>query len=226
MSYYDWVFHSRVTDGIPPSNIQTIAENVTPLVGLASLRIFDSGLPAVATVAAHPNPYTFDTLIELGRIRIVFKKDMGLGFEDQGIFFLSSGTNPLLDEVEVYAVHYSSGSTTVRVTKYTNGLHDSTTGTLLQTYVVPFSGGNEPVVLEVIWEGGLFTTINGQTKITVQFGSNTTNFTDLVTLSPTVFDTTAPLFTGTCGFFVRSRGPTEPLDSVIDTTEIYRSNLA
>ena len=224
--FSDWVFYSRATNNIIPSNIELVAENVTPLVGLASLHILDQGLPNVATVAAHPNPYTFDTLIELGRIRIVFKKDMGLGFEDQGIFFLSSGTNPLLDEVEVYAVHYSSGSTTVRVTKYSNGLHDSTTGTLLQTYVVPFSGGNEPIVLEVIWEGGLFTTINGQTKITVQFGSNTTNFADLVTLSPIVFDTTAPLFTGTCGFFVRSRGSTEPLDSVIDTTEIYRSNIA
>ena len=224
--FSDWVFYSRATDNIIPSNIELVAENVTPLVGLASLRVIDHGLPSVATVAAHPNPYTFDTLIELGRIRIVFKKDMGLGFEDQGIFFLSSGTNPLLDEVEVYAVHYSSGSTTVRVTKYSNGLHDNTMGTLLQTFVVPFSGGNEPIVLEVIWEGGLFTTINGQTKITVRFGSNTTNFANLVTLSPTVFDILAPLFTGTCGFFVRSRGPTEPLDSIIDTTEIYRSNLA
>ena len=225
--FSDWTFYERVTDGIPPSNIQTVAENVTPLVGAASLRIIDSGLPSLATVAVLPDPYRFDTRIELGRIRVIFKKDPGLGFEDQGIFFLSSGANPLLDDVAVYAVHYTTGSTTVRVTKYTSGLHNSGVSTLLQSFTVPFSGSSEPIVLEAIWEGGLLTRLSGQTKITVRFGSNTTNFAGLITLSPVVFDTLSPLFTGIGpGLFVRSRGPSEPINSVIDTTEIYRNNLA
>lgn len=223
MSFPDWIFHSRVTEATIPSNIEIATENSDPLLGLTSLRIQDLGAPALATVVLFADPLFFDTKIELGRIRTTFRKNAGLGFQDHGVFFLSSGNNPLHNEVSTYAAHYSSGGTTVRVTRFTNGLHD-TEGTLLHSYTVPFSGSDEAIVIEMIVEAGLLTRLNGYTKITVRFGSSTTNFGNLLTLSPSITDSLNPLFTGTCGMFVRSRGITEPLNARIGATEIWRSN--
>lgn len=225
LMFSDWVFYSRVTEDIIPSNIELESENAVPLVGAGSLRIKDLGAPAVATVTALPKPALFDTKVEIGRIRTVFKKLNGSGFQDQGLFFLSSGNNPTKNKVKVYVLYYSSGSTTVRLMKYTSGLHN-TTGTLLQSYVVPFSGSDEPIVIEADWKGGLLTNFNGYTEITIKYGSNTTNFSNLVTLSPVVQDTIGPFTTGRVGIFVRSRNQVEPLNSLIDMTEIYREDLA
>ncbi len=222
MSFADWIFYSRTTENVIPSNIVFLSESITPLVGSGSLRIRDLGSPTRATVALLPDSLTFDSRIESGRIRTIFLKETGIGFEDQGIFFLSQGVNPLHDEVEVYGVHYPSGSSYVRLTRFTNGLHD-TAGTILGTYAVPYTGLEEPIVLEVQWEGGILSTYSGYTKIQIRFGSNTTNFGNLVDL-PIFLDTSTPLFTGTSpGLFVRSRSSLEPLNSVIDMTSIYRS---
>ena len=226
MSFSDWNFYSRVTEDIIPSNIDLQSANAVPLVRAGSLRIKDLGAPAIATVAALPKATLFDSKVEVGRIRTIFEKLNGSGFQDQGIFFMSSGNNPTKNNVRIYVVYYSSGSTTVRVMKYTSGLHH-TTGTLLQTYTVPFSGVDEPIVIQVSFTGGLLTGFNGYTEIIVKYGSNTTNFANLVTLSPSVQDTVSPRFTGRGpGIFVRSRNPLEPLNSLIDMTEIYKEDVA
>lgn len=224
----DWNFFSRETPGVLPFTLQITGENNSPfpLEGLRSLRVKDLGTPDAATVAIVPKPLLFDTHIELGRIRTIFFKKQGLGFEDQGIFFLSSGTDPLHDEVSVYAVHFTTGSTTVRVTKYASGLHNHLVGTTLATYTVPFSGSDEPIVIEAEWIGGLLNRETGTTTIQVRYGSNTTDFADLVNLTPLVTDTISPIFTGcSLGLFVRSRNSLETINSVLDYTEIYRKNI-
>src|ERR1700704_3128142 len=143
MSFSDWKFYQRVTENIDPSDIILESEITVPLAGNASLYILDRGAPALSTVALMPNPYLFDNKIECGRIHTVFRKKTGSGFEDQGLFFLSQGTDPTRDDVVLYAVYYTTGSTTVRLMKYPNGLHNYTDGTLLQSYTVPFSGSAE-----------------------------------------------------------------------------------
>ncbi len=224
MSFSDWTFHQRVTDSvIPSSNILINTTPISPLVGTGSLSIQDSGAPDTATVAFHPDADSFDNLLELGRIRTIFRKRIGSSFEDHGIYFLSQGVNPLHDEVEVYAAYYSSGGTTLRVRKYLSGLHN-TASILIGTYTIPFSGSEEPVVLEVEWLAGLLARESGEVIFTVRFGSNTTNFVNLLTVASESVDPL--LFTGTCGIFVRSRNASEPLNSRIDMTSIYRKNLA
>lgn len=225
MSFTDWVFFTRVTELTLPSSISFISEDISPLQGNASLLVEDTGAPAVATVAFVPNPYFFDDLVECGRLHTIFRKRSGAGFQDYGLFFLSQGSDPTRDNVVTYAVYFSSGSTTVRLMKYPNGLHNYLDGVLLQSYTVPFSGNVEPVVLEAEWLGGLLNRTAGYTNIQIRFGSNTTNFSNLVNLSPVIHDSPDSLFTGSCGVFVRSRHQSDPLRAIVDMTELYRKNL-
>ena len=227
MSFQDWLFYTRITENIVASNIHLENENISPPQGTGSLRVRDSGAPAVATVAFVPNPYLFDDRIEVGRIHTIFRKRTGSGFQDSGLFFLSQGSDPTRDNISLYAVYFSNGTTTVRLMKYPNGLHNYADGILLQSYTVPFSGLQEDVVIEAEWQGGILTRTTGYTSIQIRYGSNTVNFNNLVNLSPVIHDSTNLLFTGTSpGVFVRSRHQSEPLNAVVDTTEIYRKNLS
>lgn len=226
MSFSDWIFYQRVTENIDPSNIVIESEIAVPLVGNASLYILDRGAPAIGTVVCMLNPLLFDNKIECGRIHTLFKKKTGSGFEDQGLFFLSQGSDPTRDNVALYAVYYTTGSTTVRLMKYPNGLHNFSDGVLLHNYTVPFSGSTEPVALEVEWQAGLLNRNTGYTQMQVRYGSNTLDFGNLLDLTPVVHDITNSLFTGNGpGVFVRSRHQSEPLNSLIDNTAIYRSDV-
>ncbi len=225
--FSDWIFYQRVIEAVTPSEIVLESELAVPLVGNASLNIIDRGAPAVATVAFLPNPLFFDGKVECGRIHTVFKKQIGSGFLDNGLFFLSQGADPLNDNVRLYAVYFMNGGTAVRLMKYPNGLHNFSDGVLLQSYTVPFTGSAEPVVLGVEWQGGLLNRTTGYTKIQVRYGSNTNDVEDLLDLTPVVNDSTDSLFTGSGpGVFVRSRHQSAPLNSLIDTTEIYRNDVS
>jgi hypothetical protein len=168
----------------------------------------------------------FDTHIEAGHIRMVFDRRAGSGFLDHGFFFLSQGLDPTQDNVVVYAVYVASGVTNIRVMKYTNGLHDHSSGSLLASVNLPSASTVTPAVIDVAWHGGLFTRLNGLTNIFVSYGENTTDFNGLG-LALSLGDVDSPLFTGVGpGVFLRSRDESEPIYSMIDNTEIYKYTVA
>jgi hypothetical protein len=226
MAFTDWNLFTRVTENSLPSDIRFVSETGTPVGGFESLNIVDFGTPEISTVAFRLNQIDFLGNLDAGRIQTVFRKKTGLGFRDSGIFFLSQGENPLLNNVKVYGVHFTDNGTTVRVRKYLNGLHDLSSTISLKNYIVPFSGSDEFVVMEVEWFGGLIGNSLGGVQIDVRFGSNTTNFNNLVPLTPVVLDTSNPLlFSGGEGFFVRSRSGLEPLDALVDNTSVFFRNF-
>lgn len=218
MSFSDWDFFTRVTEQTIPSNIQILSETGSPLVDSASLNIMDSGSPAVATVTIALKNSLFPNILESGRIRTVFERKTGSGFRDQGVYFLSSGRNSTLDGVQGYSAHITDGSGNFRISKFTDGLHNLSGFTTLQTFNTTFSGSTESVVMEIEWFGGVIADFLEFTSIEVKFGENTTDFSDLISLG-TVSDTS--FTTGNAGIWVRSRNSSESLDAIIDNTYVY-----
>ena len=221
MAFSDWEFFSRVTEQTIPSNIQFLSETGNPIADSASLNIADQGNPARATVAATLKGLLFPTILTLGRIRTIFERKTGSGFRDQGFYFLTSGRNPTLDGVSGYTAHIIDGSTTLRISKFTNGLHDITSFTTLNTFVTATSGSDENVVMESEWFGGFVSDFKGFTQIETRFYNNTIDFSNLVDLS-TIQDSSSPFTVGYAGVWVRSRNSSEPLDVLIDNTTIYQ----
>ena len=221
MAFSDWEFFSRVTEQTIPSNIQFLSETGNPIADSASLNIADQGNPARATVAATLKGLLFPTILTLGRIRTIFERKTGSGFRDQGFYFLTSGRNPTLDGVSGYTAHIIDGSTTLRISKFTNGLHDITSFTTLNTFVTATSGSDENVVMESEWFGGFVSDFKGFTQIETRFSNNTIDFSNLVDLS-TIQDSSSPFTVGYAGVWVRSRNSSEPLDVLIDNTTIYQ----
>lgn len=221
MSFSDWEFFSRVTEQTIPSNIQILSETGNPLADSASLNIADSGAPARATVAATLKGLLFPTILTSGRIRTIFERKTGSGFRDQGLYFLASGRNPTLDGVTGYTAHLIDGSTTLRVSKFTNGLHDITGFTTLQSFTTATTGSDEDVLLESEWFGGFIADFNGFTQIETRFVHNTIDFDNLIDLS-TIEDNSSPYTIGYAGVWARSRNSSEPLDALVDNTTVYK----
>ena len=222
MSFSDWDFHERVTEATIPSSIQVFVDDFTPpapLVGIGSLRIEDTGAPAVATVAGTLLQDEFNTTLDSGRMRSVFRRQNGLGFRDTGIYFLTSGYNPTLDNVTGYAVYFIDGGPTIRLVKFTNGLHDNSNFTILGSFSSIFGGSDENVVMEVEWRGGVIARFTGGTEIFVRFATGT-DFNNLVQLG-TVTDTSSFYYVGFNGLWVRSRNEVEPLDTLLDDTGVW-----
>ena len=224
MAFNDWDFFTRVTEDTIPSDISFTA-GTPPLSGLKSLQISDSGSPAVATAAGTLKVPQFKTLLSSGRIQSLFERKTGSGFRDQGFFFLSSGRNPLNDGVNGYAVYMIDGGATIRIVKFTNGLHDMSSEVTLSSLSSTTTGSQEPVAMEVEWFGGLFSTINLATSIEVRFSNNTTVFSGLSSLSTVLDQDSSRLITGHVGFFARSRNSIEPLDVLIDDTSIWERDF-
>lgn len=223
MGFNDWDFFTRVTEDTIPSSIGFVAEEVSPLANLKSLRVLDGGQPAVATVAGILKP-SLETNLDSGRIQSLFLKKTGSGFRDSGLFFLSSSRNPLQNSAKGYAIYAIDGSCALRVVKFANGLHDFASETELASVMVPFSGSNETIAMEVEWRGGIFSVSTGSVNIETRFASNTADFGSMVSVS-TVNDATMPFNVGHAGFFVRSRNSVEPLDSIIDDTSLWKRDF-
>lgn len=220
MAFADWEFFSRITEQAIPSDIQIESETGTPLAGLSSLNIVDNGAPSIATVAATLKGLLFPTILTSGRIRSIFERKLGFGFREQGFYFLSSGRNPTLDGVSGYTAHIIDGTNFLKVSRFTNGLHDISNFSTITTFTTSTTGIKEPVVMESEWFGGFIAAFDGFTKIETRFANNTTDFSNLSNLS-TIQDSSSPFTIGYAGVWVRSRSSSEPLDSLIDNTAIY-----
>jgi hypothetical protein len=221
MAFTDWEFFSRITEQTIPSNIQFLSETGSPLAESASLNIADQGAPERATVAATLKGLLFPTILTLGRIRTIFERKTGSGFRDQGFYFLASGRNPTLDGVTGYTAHIIDGSSTLRVSKFTNGLHDITGFSTITSFTTTTTGSDESVVMESEWFGGFVSDFEGFTQIETRFANNTIDFSNLIDLS-TIEDSSSPFTVGYAGVWVRSRNSSEPLDALVDNTTIYK----
>jgi hypothetical protein len=140
------------------------------------------------------------------------------------VFFLSQGTDPTRDNVEVYVVYFTSGGTTLRLMKYNNGLHDIS-GALLDTYTPSTTTQTEPCVLSVRWEAGILRRYRTYLTVNVGYGDNTTDFGDQEFFSTTTEMTSTPVTGIGAGVFVRSRHSSEPLYALIDQTNVYQTNI-
>ena len=218
MAFANWDFFFRVTELTIPSNISITGETVSPLSGLESLKITDSGAPSSATVAVTLDPVFFPNLVDLGRIRSIFQRKTGSGFRDQGFYFLASGFDPTAFGVSGYAVYMTEGTGFVRIAKFQNGLHDPTGFNVLVTHPTPFTT-TSPVVMEAEWVGGVVAEVSGLTSIDVRFKDNTTDFSQLFPVGPTLTDPSYKK--GFAGIWARSRFQNEPLDALIDDTSIF-----
>lgn len=192
--------------------------------------MIDGGQPLGSAAITHLETANFEVGLPQGKIRTILKKDVGNGFRSSGIFFLSDTPDPTLTGSRCYFLEILDGATNIRLNKANNGLLDQSNVTLLQAYVdtpsVPIPNSASEVVCEVEWLAGIFTPFLGGVQIKVRFWNNSTDFNDMVELSPTVIDSTLPIVYGQReGLFARSRSSTEPMDAKFDNTRVTKLDV-